>query len=152
MANDTPRATIARWWRGAGGNLAPNADPDDDRERKLERDALTLDLSPDELFAISTSAYYATDLLRLRMGLLHLNAADVAHSDPRLLQSLETSCRLCDVKGRCSDAATTLPKTPLIGDGTTIVLTRGHYVTCTPGKSGRWNDRWGKRTCCKNAT
>jgi hypothetical protein len=68
----------------------------------LERDALKLDLTPDELFAISTNAYYTTDLLRLRMGLLHLNAADVAHSDPRLLQSLETSCRLCDVKGRCS--------------------------------------------------
>jgi hypothetical protein len=59
-------------------------------------------LSPDELFSISTGAYYTTDLLRLRMALLHLNAADVAHSDPRLLQSIETSCRLCDVKGRCS--------------------------------------------------
>jgi hypothetical protein len=47
------------------------------------------------------------------------------------------------------DAATTLPKTPLIGDGKTIARTRAHYVTCIPGKSERWNDRGGNGLVAK---
>jgi hypothetical protein len=71
-------------------------------EEKLERAALKLGLPADEVFAISIKAHYTTNLLPLRMALLGLNPSDVAHSDTHLFRSLETTCRLCDVKGRCA--------------------------------------------------
>jgi hypothetical protein len=47
----------------------------------LERGALKLDLSSD--FTISTKAYYTTNLLPLRMALLHLDPTEIARADPR---------------------------------------------------------------------
>jgi hypothetical protein len=68
----------------------------------MEGDALKLDLSPDDVSTIATKAYYTTNLLPLRMRLLGLDPAAMAQSDPRLLRSLETSCKLCEDKGQCA--------------------------------------------------
>jgi len=94
--------SIAEWWQNRRRKHRAFVKKDESREEKLERAALELDLSTHEVSAISTRAYYMTDLLPLRMALLHLNPGETARSDPQRFRSLETSCRLCDVKGRCA--------------------------------------------------
>jgi hypothetical protein len=93
---------IAGWWQDRRRRHSALVKKDESREENLERAALELDLTTREVSAISTRAYYTTDLLPLRMALLHLAPGETARSDPQRFRSLETSCRLCDLKGRCT--------------------------------------------------
>ena len=94
--------SIAAWWEDRRRRHSASLKKDESREEKLERAALELDLTTREVSAISTRAYYTTDLLPLRMALLHLELGEAARSDPQRFRWLETSCQLCDVKGRCT--------------------------------------------------
>ena len=81
MANQSRGLMIAGWWQDFCGDGVQSSD--DSRESKLERGALKLDLSSDEFFTISTKAYCTTNLLPLRMALLHLDPTEIARADPR---------------------------------------------------------------------
>jgi len=59
-------------------------------------------MTPDQLRDIGDRAYHTTNLLPLRMSLLHLDPSEVAHSDPGRYRDLEASCKLCEDKGRCT--------------------------------------------------
>jgi hypothetical protein len=92
---------IAEWWQERR-NRSGSAAMEKSRRDKLERAAEGLGLAIGELHSISGKAHYTTNLLPLRMSLLHLDASEVARSDPKLLRELEASCRLCEDKLRCT--------------------------------------------------
>jgi hypothetical protein len=113
MRNDrhpVSESIVGRWqeWRGKRRRTSQK----ESREQKLERAALELDLTAGEVSAISTRACYKTNLLPLRMALLQIDPGETIRTDPQRFRSLETSCRLCDVKGRCTFDIAQNPSNP----------------------------------------
>jgi hypothetical protein len=93
---------IAQWlqdWRSKRADLAESRKLPQDR---VQHAADELGLTADEVRTISDKAHYTSNLLPLRMSLLRLDGDKIACSDPKLLSELQTSCKLCDVKGRCT--------------------------------------------------
>jgi len=90
---------ITEWWQALFKKAA--VDYEESRLARFERAAKELGFSTDELLTISLRAYYTTDLLPLRMALLHLDADETARKDPTLFRALATNCKLCDAKGQC---------------------------------------------------
>jgi len=84
------------------GRSAAQTALEETRLARLERIAQDLGISIDDLSSITIEAHYTSDLLRLRMSLLHLDQSDAAVIDPNLLESLQTSCKQCAVKGQCA--------------------------------------------------
>lgn len=93
---------IAGWWQGLFRKPKPATDSEDSRMDRLERAAKDFGLTTEEVITISVSAYYTTDLLPLRMSLLHLDADKTADKDLSLFRALAKSCKLCDAKGQCA--------------------------------------------------
>jgi hypothetical protein len=93
----TLRTVVTEWWKNLSGSSA-----DESCLTRFDRTAKELGFTSEELLDISLQAYHTTDLLPLRMALLHLDADRTARTDPCLYNKLAKSCRLCDVKGQCA--------------------------------------------------
>jgi hypothetical protein len=110
--NKQPMSLGRRWQEWRRTFALTGARSEESREQKLERAALELGLSTDELCNVCLKAYYTTNLMPLRMALQRLDPAEVAHSNPQLFSHLEKSCKLCEVKGQCAFDMTQNPANP----------------------------------------
>jgi len=95
-------AIMIEWLQRLLGRSAPRADPEECFLIRLDRNAKDLGLTSEELLDITINAYHTTDLLPLRMSLLHLDPDHTARTDPTLFLRLEESCKLCGSKGTCA--------------------------------------------------
>jgi hypothetical protein len=95
-------AAIGQWWRNWNGNRAGRAEIENFCPDELQRIATDVGANPQELRSLAGKWPESTNLLSQRMAVLHLDADEVARSQPAVSNDLKKLCSLCVSKGWCA--------------------------------------------------
>ena len=93
-------AAVSRWWRDWTGNRAGSAELNNFDSDELKRIARDAGVDTQELWALAGKWPESADLLSRRITALHLNAEEIAHTQPQVSNDLKKLCTLCDAKRR----------------------------------------------------
>jgi hypothetical protein len=94
--------TVMRYVQDWGARRARRALFVEHGRSELEVIARDRGLAPERLLEIARKAPETSDLLRLRLAALGLEAETLARTQPRLFADMQARCRLCDSKAACT--------------------------------------------------
>lgn len=96
-------ASIADWWRNWRERAAASAELARYDAGEVAHLAADVGISPAELKIFATHSPHDADLLAERLGVLHLDEAELARREKLALRDLQRVCTVCASKGRCRD-------------------------------------------------
>ena len=94
------RAVTQRWLRWFGISPASFQRESDGAKEMQQPDRDTMPMP--EPLPISSKSLYGSDLLERRMAALHLDAKELASTEPELFRELQRLCTSCQTPMRCA--------------------------------------------------